>query len=964
MDKILSKLETLSIKDIPKFNDEHELVRFIEYVFTNSNYLSTADRCKKTHQVFLQINNNPAYQSSHVREILGEKIVNVDQKLNDWSILKNVYDGVGSGSVTHSHDLTIVNFTLKLITSLNSKAKQTQLLDALKLDSLKTLKAENVSLQSTYFNLLIWYLLINKYNHHLKLSDYESAVPIIMAFGYLISDDIFQATDKDLPSNELLSDFNKIYRLIFLRLASLQSNALDIQDIIQNELETFILLESDFEDIGKIEIGDDENGKENSAAVWKGLLALLKNYQIIIQTFPKPYTIKIFQSELFLNFLNRKVRSLIQYYSKSFAPSQQNESLIINILVVFDNITLDESCTSLITKTYLSLLLELCYSTNRLISTLSSLIVVKCWNTLQQLKLDNQQTNEAQNEKVRELSAEEQAYMPKNLELDRFFDVFSQTLLLEDNNDNYSKHINPTIVQKYAIEGLAYISLKVKFKHQLRENYAVITTLTKILKQQVESLKNIDLDVAVADDYNSNLVGRGSKMRLSSELIYGVLLIILNIVTYNAILSKEEESIEHLKNYANANTMTNNDERLKNAKLGVAEKDDDEDIKQFLQKTLITNKIDFISLFNKIFKSLTNNIQDQLVKIIYNISLERRFRVELVKQGGLNLVLEYLINDDAEFLQQTATSTKSSQEPKIAIVGDVVDDHDDNEPKYEYKNFMRLFALRAVAKILISNNPNLVFKKYSVLVAIPFLTELLDDESNYVEYDTSDKLAGIHKFLKRHVKPLDVLESLLALTNLASMEDMKVKELIFNKSWKFTEGLVVVTNETIQKANLELISNLIFCPLCTSKFFNPESKDALHRQQILVKLINSGNIDIQIVVLTIFVNASEYEMVAAPLGKNRELFEKLITILNSIEEYYKMEEEAKVNAMLLRLMYLIMNIVEANQPDGNILTAIKEISTDKGQKTLKSGINFSLHFVKDEEVLAVMVEVCKLLRFI
>ncbi|GMM36300.1 She4 protein [Saccharomycopsis crataegensis] len=935
---VMDKFDSLEIKDVSKeFQDEEEIITFIDHIFESPQYLKNRSTCKKTHQLLLHISNNDAlYGNSKIRRIILDNIIS-----KGFNVVKKVY--YEEGKVDHSKDLMIVSLIMKLLDSLKIESSEKQKLcqelkdksiELLKFQSKKLLVQDtnNDDLEGIYFDFVLWYLLFNKYISYLTINDYESIIPLIMSFGHLLNDDLSGTYDKTLnggKSAQVSKEFNKIYRMIFVRFSSLnvavtaKDSQAPINDIIYDEIETYIILQ-----------GTGSNVAEDVQGDWKKLLGFLKNYQLIVQVFPKDFSIMIFQSDMFLNFLNHIIRKLLKSFTLASILQKAQVELIINIMVIFEYISIDEGCIVLIIKNHLYLILELCRIpiakdfSGGLIVSLASLLVIKCWNSYQQLKINDASNNPQTQNKIRELT-ENEAKIPNDLDLGEFYGIFVESLL-RDNRNKY--------VEKYSIEGLAFISLKVKFKKKLRHNLLLIEKFARILTEQVEVLKNIDR-MSIDD---TSLVDESTP--LSSEFVYGITILVSNISTFNSKLSKEEQSIEYLKNYSNANTIINNDERIKNKKLGVQEKDDDEDIMIFLQKIMQTKKLDFISCFTKIFKSMTTNIQDQLIKIIYNMSLQKKFRVELVKQGALNLVIEYLIGDEENFIKSVKQSN-NKESGKDA----------------RYDNYMRLFALRALTKILISNNPNLVFHKYSVLVTIPFLCELLDDGTNYVD-NGSQEVKLLHGFISKLVKPLDIFEALLSLTNIASLEDMKVKEAICNKSWEYLEIFILDVNENIQQGCLELISNLIFCPICTAKFFNLENSDSKKRFEILVKLVNSSNIKIQITALTIIVNASEYEMVAELLYNIKELFEKLVGILNNLQEYYESEDESSVNELLIRLVYLILNIVEAVKSDPKKLEIIKNYNFSG--KSLKSGIDSTLRFVKDEEILAIIIEICKSLRYI
>lgn len=860
VEELTKKLDEVNLKDIgQRFSDPEENVVLIRSVFQKK--IAILDNAAKLHRVLLKVSGEG---SKEEKEALSQGII----EDTNFSILRTIWQAIG----TTEKDTLIVSFVLKSITKSNKRHFDQFLLRVI--SELRTI-SEGLS-EKDAFNvtahlyLTLFYFLFSKYGDKLAFLVFEEVVPILLSFGHLTDD--YEGDDSSSAYLKML-----ILQLLSLdlQLGKHGASKTPINDLIYEHFETFILLH--------------EEDELTAKKAYRQLLSFLKNYEMVIQMFPEEFSATLFQSELFLTFLNRKINQLV----KAYTSSSFGELLIMGFLKVFDRISINESCSLVIVKNYLYLILEisripLSQSSYPLVA-LSSLIVVKVWNTLQQEKLAESQKHE----KIKQISPTE-------------VEDFSLNEIYENLSDCLTEFQGSELAENYSVEGLAFLSLKVEFKKQIRGNSTMIMKLSLIIQTQSKAFK----------------LAESSEPHVSNELVYGALLIFANILTFNAKLSKEEESIEYLKHYSTSNTILNNDQRIKNRKIGVQEKDSDEDISSFILSTF--TKIDVISPFSKIFRVLTDNIKSLIVRIIYNVSLQKQFRTKLVQSGSINILLEYLMDDE----------TRKTE---------------------KYENYLRLYALRALAKILISNNPSLVFNKYSVLVAIPFLCELLDDESEFV---VSNK-HPIKSFISKLVKPLDVLEALLSLTNLASLPDIKVKEKIFEKAWPYVENLILSENVLIQRSALELVSNLIFCPECTAMFFNPEDVKLKTRLEILVKLMNSSNIDVQISAVTIIVNASEYELIAEGLVSNSELFEKIVTILNSIDDYNN-EELEKVTGLLLRLGCLLLNIVEST--DQTTRESLKELQF-KGN-TLKSGIDQSLKVMIDEEVLAVFVEVCKVMKFI
>ncbi|EPX70438.1 UCS-domain-containing protein Rng3 [Schizosaccharomyces octosporus yFS286] len=112
-------------------------------------------------------------------------------------------------------------------------------------------------------------------------------------------------------------------------------------------------------------------------------------------------------------------------------------------------------------------------------------------------------------------------------------------------------------------------------------------------------------------------------------------------------------------------------------------------------------------------------------------------------------------------------------------------------------------AAHALAKILISIAPQSIFTGSlpSNRAIDPICKLLLNSEEKNSEYPVL-----LAKF-----------ESLLALTNLASMDETS-RQAIITKSWTAIDDLLISNHELIQRATVELVNNLSLSPYCLIKF--------------------------------------------------------------------------------------------------------------------------------------------------
>lgn len=356
------------------------------------------------------------------------------------------------------------------------------------------------------------------------------------------------------------------------------------------------------------------------------------------------------------------------------------------------------------------------------------------------------------------------------------------------------------------------------------------------------------------------------KMRADEDLVeklllmfgktknYGLLVIFSNLVKLPELEGGDKKTVNYLKNMSTPG--------------GEAEEEDRQAIQLFNKELLEQHRIVDIICKLKVHED-DLNLVPLMVTIIYNLSLssERTVKLLLVKQGALNVIIAYLMRNTAV------------EKDKTKPIEDLVTD-------------VRHKALQSLAKILIGVNPTIVFNKYDPKTAAVFLVELLNLDSR-----------------------LDHFEALLALTNLATIADLK--KIIIVKAFPFLDGFIIdSSSEPVQKASWELVSNLIMEPEMLVKFFNIEEGSAdsksiktnRKRLLILIKLLHSHDEKLQITIAGLLVNASSlFDMIAMILMKDTEFREELLNIITAI-----FTSQQNVD-LLLRLSYLLLNLTYADK---------------------------------------------------
>lgn len=521
------------------------------------------------------------------------------------------------------------------------------------------------------------------------------------------------------------------------------------------------------------------------------------------------------------------------------------------------------------------------------IRLLSSLGIIKLWNFIQ---------------------LEKDLRKDSGINMSDLSDILISYLRSSESREN-------EVYLEYCIEGLAYLSLNTSIKQKLRNDETSIENILIILKKETEINDKILL--------------------ANSSLVYGLLLILSNLTKLKDVAANsQKKTTNYLKSFATPNNINN------------SEDENQESIYNFSRSLLNDYKIVEIMSKIKVFKSQdsaghnNDNIISQVITVISMISSnqDRSTRQELIKQGALNIVLDYLIKNSV------VKKTLGNETRPSSLNDELVE--------------TRLLALRSLARILISVNPALAFNKYDIKTCLPFLIELLGPDIS--QYTGSLEDVGDEKYLYDGVSNLDKYESLLALTNISTVHvknaTNELRQLIISKIFdKYLDNFIIDSDlPQIQKAAWELISNLITEPSLLVKFFNIEKQENLKRLQLLIKLLDSTDELFQTVIGGLLANAtSEFEMISQILVQNVTLNERLLSILTNI-----FENQNSNNDLLLRASYILLNLVySASSLDAKYLDKLRE------NRKLKGSLGLALRSNKNKEILEMIIEIIKLVNF-
>lgn len=553
-----------------------------------------------------------------------------------------------------------------------------------------------------------------------------------------------------------------------------------------------------------------------------------------------------------------------------------------NVLKLVSSSCISDECRKFNAENYLQVLkvgsrLDLKDFTE--LKILSTLCTIKLWNFLQ-IKDDFQVT------------------------MNDLFDINIQYLIHRTNYDQ--------AYLEYSIESLAYLTLNPSLRISLRSNQSAIEAIISII------IEKSDTKDKVLDNSHSSIV-------------YGLLLIMSNLMQIkdeNA-GSQDSKTINYLKLVSTTKSSTD------------TTKENKDEILNFSKSMILDHKL--LSLISKlkiikISKQGSNNNSDKLILIIYYAAMNqnKQVRQELVKQGALNSILDYLILVSKVNLKQDGQTRPLSTSTEAIET--------------------RLQGIRAMAKILILVNPGLAFNKYNITTCLPFLVELLGPDITNYSGELTNKNAT-DAYLYNEVNNVDKYESLLALTNISSLPDDKdnIKDVIISKTFdKYLNNFIIETDVPfVQKASWELITNLVLKPSMLVKFFNVDDKQSMKRLDLLINMLELTDLSLQVILAGLLANAtSEFEMIGQVLVQ-QPIKKKLVPLLARV-----FSNQAKDDHLILRLSFLLLDLVYVA---ANL--SMDKLQQFKGNKDLKASLSKVIQTNKNREILEVLVEVIKFVQF-
>ncbi|KAI4763580.1 ARM repeat-containing protein [Aureobasidium sp. EXF-3400] len=410
-------------------------------------------------------------------------------------------------------------------------------------------------------------------------------------------------------------------------------------------------------------------------------------------------------------------------------------------------------------------------------------------------------------------------------------------------------------------------------------------------QSSIEGLAYTSLQPKIKAEIVSNiallnkLIERLKSTTTADPCTFGILTIFSNLVSYRPAQSEEQQKMSQLKDYAEAKKPEEKDSL-----------DDDKNVTARCKTVLDADLVPVLVAAARSHYTVT--ILGIASKILHALAREQKHRGKLAQQGAVKLLLQTI-----DRLQTPTGPTSSSNSAEATI-------H---------------LAAHALARILISVNPQHVFSRaMPAISALRPLTLLLTPDTSA---DTRDLLP--------------VFESLLALTNLASLEDETVKDALLRNAWDPTQDLLLSSNKLVQRASVELVCNLMASPSVVAKYADG-SAAANQRLHILLALADAEDHATRCAAGGALAMLTEWDQAAKAVLEHQRGVRILLDLCTDDADDVKH-----------RGLVCILNLISAPGDIG--VKGLEKVKQQDGVEEIKT----SLRECREPNVMAVGVEVLK-----
>ena len=307
----------------------------------------------------------------------------------------------------------------------------------------------------------------------------------------------------------------------------------------------------------------------------------------------------------------------------------------------------------------------------------------------------------------------------------------------------------------------------------------VISTDAGSKQDSVEGLAYASLQAKFREDLSKDshflkrLIEIMSAPSTPGNIIFGGLTIFANITAFLPIQSDEEKRMAQLKAYANVQKPSAPDDLLDNDHATAR-------CTRVLQAGVVP-------LLVQICKKGTANILSQSSQILLNLTNDKKGRGLMTQQGAVKLLILTW-----EHMASTAASSKTGTT--------------------SFPPTAQPVTAQALSRLLISVDPRLVFNS-----ALPSTSAIRPLQSQLSRTESS--IWQLHAF-----------EAMLALTNLAALDEATQNHIIRSAFDTIVDDLLLSNHTLLRRAATQLVCNLMGSPYCVEKFADgsPRAKHRLH----------------------------------------------------------------------------------------------------------------------------------------
>lgn len=413
--------------------------------------------------------------------------------------------------------------------------------------------------------------------------------------------------------------------------------------------------------------------------------------------------------------------------------------------------------------------------------------------------------------------------------------------------------------------------------------------------QAIEGLAYTSLQPKIKEDIAKNdklLRSLVQSLQDRHSVAFGCLTVFANLTAYRPVVTEEQKKMSQLKAYANSSKPETPDPLDNDAHVTIrCKKAVDVDIVPAL-----------VACCKQSSTSITNIAL--VVRILLALAKEQKHRPKMAQQGAVKLLLS--IRD-----RLGKTDAPSSNNASL------IERH----------------AAHALARLLISVNPAHVFSAaLPASSAVSALLPLLSPDT-----DSDQQQSG------RDLLP--TFESLLALTNLASMPaDSAPRDLVLRPTtFDQLENLVFSPTRLVQRASVELVCNLMAAPECVARFADG-SPDSKRRLRVLLALTDVEDLPTRRAAGGALAMLTEWDVAVEAVldAKDGKGVGSLLAMCAD-------ESEEVVH----RGLVCVANVVNAPEKVGE--RGVREVKENRGLDVLRE----SLTKAKSKEILEIGVEVLK-----